>query len=84
MTIELAPHHMLIITGLLGNHPLERLAEVPQFSWLLQYGKPWLRSAAEENREGPMLQKPQKTRDESIGGTRDDYPIIKDYISKRS
>jgi len=31
-----------------------------------------------------MLQKSQKTRDESTGGTRDDYPIIKDYISKRS
>ncbi|PXF54772.1 MAG: hypothetical protein C4B57_05420 [Deltaproteobacteria bacterium] len=68
----------------MDDYPLERLAEVPQFSWLLQYGKPWLRSAAEENREGPMLQKSQKTRDESIGGTRDDYPIIKDYISKQS
>jgi len=59
MTIELAPHHMLIITDY----------------WMIipwsEYGKPWLRSAAEENREGPMLQKSQKTRDESIGGTRE-------------
>jgi len=83
MTIELAPHHMLIITDYWIIIPWSDLRKT-QFSWLLQYGKPWLRSAAEENREGPMLQKPQKTRDESIGGARDDYPIIKDYISKRS
>ena len=83
MTIELAPHHMLIITDYWVIIPWSDLRKT-QFSWLLQYGKPWLRSAAEENREGPMLQKPQKTRDESIGGTRDDHPIIKDYISKRS
>jgi len=68
----------------LDDHPLERLAEVPQFSWLLQYGKPWLRSEAEENREGPMLQKSQKTRNEEHWRDKGDYPIIKDYISKRS
>jgi len=64
----------------LDDYPLERLAEVPQFSWLLQYGKPWLRSAAEENREGPMMQKSQKTRDESIGGTKTIYRSGADSI----
>ena len=83
MKFLVAPHHMLIITDYWIIIPWSDLRKT-QFSWLLQYGKPWLRSAAEENREGPMLQKPQKTRDESIGGARDDYPIIKDYISKRS
>jgi len=71
MTIELAPHHMLIVTDYWMIIPWSDLRKVPQFFWLLQYGKPWLRSAAEENREGPMLQKSQKTRDESIGGTRE-------------
>jgi len=45
-------------------------------------GKPWLRSEAEENREGaeiPCHTGLKKTRDDSIGVTRDGHPVIK-YI----
>jgi len=74
MTIELAPHHMLIITDywmIIPWSDLRKSRSFPGFYSTGKYGKPWLRSAAEENREGPMLQKSQKTRDESIGGTRE-------------
>jgi len=49
-----------LITGepLYGND----LRQPRKFSWPLQHGKPRLRSAAEENGEGPMLQRLQKTR----------------------
>ena len=42
--------------------------------------KPRLRIAAEENGEGPMMQKSQKTRDESIGGTKTIYRSGADSI----